>query len=194
MILSFLYNTPEFFAYYLESYEIDGYAYFHATHTGLRSTWLYYVYDEYVYGVVVTSIPFLILLYVTVNILVVLHKRKNIRRSLHSSHTNNNNISTILITIVIIFMICQFPYLLSLIVRRIPSVDSSCGSFMYYLHSLPHVGCLLNSSVNGLIYFSLNKHFQSALYSHCHLCRNDRHMMVEMGRVEQNLERVNSDV
>ena len=183
VILSFLYSTPEFFTYYLEPYEIDGHAYFHVTHTGLHNMWLYYIYDVYVYAVVVTSIPFLILVFVTVNILIVLGKRRNIRRSMQSSYTSQNNVSTILTCILITFILCQFPYLLNQIVRRIPSVDTSCGCFMFYFDSLPGVSYLLNSSVNGFIYFGLNKHFRSALLSHCLNRRNNIHVVMEMKRV-----------
>ena len=71
VILSFLYSIPEFiFAYYLESYETDGHLYFHVTHTDLHNIWFYDIYDVYVYAVVVSGIPFLILLFVTVNILI----------------------------------------------------------------------------------------------------------------------------
>ena len=185
VVLSFLYSSPEFFAYYLEPYEIDGHVYFHVTHTGLLNIWLYYIYDVYVYAVVVSGIPFLILLFVTVKILIVLGKRGNIRRSMQSSYTSQNNISTILICILIVFIICHFPEIVNGISRRLPSVDSSCGSLMHYFYSLQGVGFLLNSSINGFIYFGLNKHFRSALLSHCYFGRHDRRTVIEMGRVRR---------
>ena len=183
IIIGFLYSIPEFFAYYLESYVIDGRVYFHVTHTGLHNMLLYYIYDVYVYAVVITGLPFLTLVFVTVNILIVLGKQKNLRRSMQSSYTSQNNVSTIFACILATFILCQFPYLLSQIVRRIPQVDFSCGSFMFYFDSMPRVSCLLNFSINGFIYFGLNKHFRSALLSHCLICRNDIRVIMEMERV-----------
>ena len=104
---------------------------------------------------------------------------------MQSSYTSQNNISTILICILITFIICHFPEIVNGIARRLPSVDYSCGAFMRYLYSLQGVGYLLNSSINGLIYFGLNNHFRSALLSHCYFGRNDRRTVIEMGRLTE---------
>ena len=184
VLLSILYSFPVFIDHYLESYEKDGQVYIWAGLTDLLSRQFYDVYYDYVLGTFVTCLPFIILCFVTVKILVELKKREKKKSSMQTSSTPQTSITAVLITILITFIICQIPFCLCMaILLKMPSLDHRCGSFMFYSFSFIWVGLLLNSTANGYIYFFMNKSCRDALFSRCECKRNDGPEMIEMATI-----------
>ena len=166
MVLNVLYVMPYLFMFFLQPYEADGHTYFRKMFTDFISVRFYEVYLHYIYATIVVCMPFLVLLFVTVSILVKLRKRKQKRKNMQNSDTQQNNTTVILLTILIAFMICQFPDLICIcILWKKPHSYYICGGLIFYLLPLARMGLLLNSSVNGFIYITLNKTFRG-----CALC------------------------
>ena len=198
--LSLLYNIPYFCEYYIDykytaahyiyyehlSYYSDGYVdgrvgFYALRRTSLVSKELLDIYSR-LHAVVIVSLPCLIQLFVTVNILVKLRRLQQKRRGMQTSQTSQNSITVMLVTILITFIICQLPYFvwsgfgdeilnpdLDPFLNRLADEKKiqGCGTFMFYIRRLVDAGLLLNSSANGFIYFFLNKTFREALFSRC---------------------------
>ena len=228
VILSFLYNIPYFCEYYLDyRYTDDRYIqedsyflkyfngsdcsypghYFNGSRgffvhlpTGLVSKELLNIYPR-THAAVVVSLPCLVLSFVTISILVKLRKRNKKKSSMQTSQTSTNSITLMLVTILITFIICQFPYFVwygfggengnpdldslfdAIFLRNDKKKLKGCGSFMYYIRLLVDAGLLLNSSTNGFIYFLMNKTFREVLLSRCPCERDNGIERIEMGPV-----------
>ena len=190
VILSILYNFPTFIWFYLESYEKDGQVYIRHKETDLLSHQFHDVYYNFVDGAFVTCLPFIILCFVTVKILVKLSKRQKKKSSMQTSSTSQTSVTAVLITILITFAICQIPFFLHVaILQNIPSLEYRCGSFMFYFHEFGLVGVLLNSSANGYIYFFMNKSFRDALFTRCECKRNDGPETIEVAAMGSGISR-----
>ena len=183
IILSFLFNIPHVFEYYLHEKKgsfshknKDGYwLYYIANYTGFSHTDLMSeeklndIHYSRIHPVVVVCIPCLILSFVTISILAELRKRAKKKKNMQTSQTSQTSITVMLVTILITFVICQLPYFVWYGFGgkiQNPDLDSSlryldeakktkgCGSFMFYLQQLVDAGLLLNSFANGFIYIS----------------------------------------
>ena len=199
VILSFLYNIPHFCEYYL--FYFKGYGTVDETYYHMRTHFLsdrfYDVYATYVHPAVVVCIPFLILSFVTVSILVKLKKRDKKKRNMQTSQVSQASITVMLVSILITFIICQLPYFVwfgfgafdedykdydYMDYGGFYKTKYDC-SFMTIMRYLVDLGLLLNSSANGFIYFFLNKSFRDALSSRCHCGKNPGPEEIEMERV-----------
>jgi hypothetical protein len=79
---------------------------------------------------------------------------------------NENNITLVMIMVVVIFMLCQAP---ARIVQCVWGYKyNHCMEFIYYLIHISNTLEVLNSSVNFLIYCIFHKRFRDILYaSYC---------------------------
>ena len=188
--LSFLYNSIAFIEYQLELYEEDGQIYIRYRKTGLLSNQFYYIYYSYVTGALVICLPLIILCFVTVSILAELQTRQKKKSNMQTSSASQTSITVVLISILVIFIICQIPYFLYWsISTNSPSLTHLYGSFRFYLYHVVNVGLLLNSSVNGFIYFFLNKSFRDAFCSRCQCKWNNGTESIDMGPVSIRMSR-----
>ena len=165
VILCVLYNVPRFL---LEECKQDSAGYWWRYYGRYQLPTLYlWLYQSWINAALVFFLPILILSVVTVNILIVLWKRKMARSNMQSSHgpSHHDNISVILSTIVILMILCQVPFCGLQITLWI---DVEAYSYIYdYANPIVHLLVCVNSATNGFIYFIMNKQFRQALVSHC---------------------------
>ena len=96
----------------------------------------------------------IIILIVTVKIIVVLRRTQN---NMQNSDTLNIKINTVLITILLTFIICQFPLLINRILASIIQTES--GSLYFYFSGLVSVLLVLNFAARPFVYLVLRNHF-----------------------------------
>ena len=175
-------NTPYFFVRNLSHNKINQKAYFDTELKSLgKSSWFWLVYDNILYPAVTVWLPVIILLIVIVTMKVVLRKRQRESRHTESSHTPESNINTVVISVLVTFLISQFPRLIYSVMYFMYDHASyrspECGSVLFYTHGIDYVFVALNSAANPFIYIVLRNHFTWLLR---HPLRNERAESVEM--------------
>lgn len=128
------------------------------------------VYTNALYTICVLVLPLIILIGVNFKIIRVIRKAKQLRENMiyKSSRTNSeeNNITHVMVIIVVVFLVCHTPDRVLQIIRvAIPSLKLQCGSLKYYLYDAVNVLIIINSSCNFVIYYLLRKRFRKILMS-----------------------------
>ena len=171
-------NIPYFFVHNLSQYETNS---FIPEHTSFgTNNWFWLVYDI-LYRAFIVCIPVIILLIVIVNMIVVLRQKQQQSRNNDSLNTLENNINTVLITILITFLICQLPRVVNSILYFTYDPSSlaalECGSVEFYLQGIENVFVTLNSAANPVIYLVLRNRFTCFVR---HSLSNKRAESIEM--------------
>ena len=130
------------------------------------------VYDKIMYIALTVCLPVIILI-VTVKVIVVLRRNQN---NMQNSNTLNIKINTVLITILLTFIICQFPLLVNRILASI--IKPECGSLYFYFSGLASALLVLNFAAHPFVYLLLRNHFARPLR---HTLRKERAGTIEMG-------------
>ena len=77
---------------------------------------------------------------------------------------HDNNVTLVLIVVVIVFSVCQFPALVTqLSWNFLPNTARLCGGFQFYFSRVSNALVVTNSAVNFVIYLRFNKRFRSIL-------------------------------
>ena len=187
LILSILYNIPHFLATYIHTHQDEnGRVYTVPQYTEIGYSKVYtFGYKIISYSILILCLPLTILIFITIRILIELRENARVRRTLQSSQQENsqNNITAILVTIVIILIICQLPSVINQILwKALDRKSRQCGGFQFYFRRISNLFVTVNSAANFFIYFSLNKRFRYALFTHT--CRTrSRSNATEMTRV-----------
>ena len=186
--MAVLFNIPHCCEWYLVQGERNGQVNFDMNLTSLGKSDKYeLVYYTIIYSTFVVALPLIVIIIVTVRILMALKKRQSKKRNMQTTTTSSQgNINAVLITVIIIFLICQTPYLATMI-RVVYGSCSLCDScYMFFWTS--YVFIALNSAANPFIYFIVNKQFRSLLKTHCQCTRNDGIETIEMGTMDTHAQ------
>ena len=166
IIIAVLCNIPRFFVIYLEQYTENGLVYYKYIFTSMsKSKWYGSVYVNIMISTLSISVPTILLLILTTKMLVKLRKQQKKRRNMQPGHATSDNVNAILISILVTFIVCQFPRLVYMVAHRY--MEYSCGSFLFYFGTIGFVFGAVNSAANPFLYFMINKQFRSAFVSHC---------------------------
>ena len=156
--MALLCNIPYFFVRNLSPLHYNK-VYFYYVDTNLgKSDVFKLVYYNILYPAYTVCLPVIIVLIVIVKTIVVLRKNRNVQ----DSSKLQNNIDTILITVLLAFIISQFLLLVASILRIICSDRSSsyeCDRVAFYFSGIVFVLVALNSAVKPFIYMVLKNHF-----------------------------------
>ena len=164
-MFSIAYNLPRFFE--LAVYKDGNSTLWKRTEMG--SNHLYQlVYSDALYYLFSFILPLLILTVVNTRVIVVYNATRQRRQRMTSSvrrHTDNeNNITLVMIMVVLIFMICQAP---ARVVQLVWGYKyAHCDDFRFYLIHVSNTLEVLNSSVNFLIYCMFHKRFRDIMMRH----------------------------
>ena len=121
------------------------------------------------YIVLVNALPLLISGVFTILILRLLNKAKSARKNMtnDSSFGKEREITVVLLTVVILFIICQIPNTLVRVYLAFrPNTKVICGSAIFYLYTMAVIFISLNSSINIFIY-ARSQEFRNTLKSMC---------------------------
>ncbi len=163
---SILYNIPRFFELSIirkingNSTEID----WQRTYMGSNEIYER-VYIDALYYMFSFVLPLLILAYVNTRVTIAYHASRQRKRRMTSRRADNeNNITLVMIIVVLIFMLCQAP---ARIVQLVWSYQfTHCSQYQYFLIHISNTLEVLNSSVNFLIYFLFRKRFRDIIWDH----------------------------
>jgi len=138
-----------------------------AVHTDLAENAYYrIVYSNVMYTVFVCVLPLLILTALNVRLITALNVRNRKRNEMSQSvrQKQDNNVTFVLIVVVIVFSVCQFPALLTQIFWTVLSdAARSCGGFQFYFSRISNLLVTANSALNFIIHFSFNQRFRAVL-------------------------------
>ena len=163
------------------------------THVGLRYLDHHrlitpvYEYKELVFIIdksVMLNAPLIILTFATVKLIRAVREREKIRRGInHDKTPRDNSIIAILVAILVTFLVCHLPAAINGICVILQS--KAIATCPWTQGSVPGILLIVNSTVNGFVYFFGNKDFRRALVGHCRCKRNtqDQIQNVEMGRM-----------
>ena len=177
LLIASLYCIPYFF--YKDLVQNDKYCqtYFSYNVASWGRSDKFRVYDRIIVPVLSVCIPFIILLTVTTLILVKLRKRSKKKSNMQSAPASKGNVNAILISILVTFIITQFPRLVYNILQHV--LTGGCGGFMDYFHRIQLVCAAVNSAANPFIHFFMNQEFCSSLGPCCRRVRNNSSYEIE---------------
>ena len=133
-------------------------------YTRLWSAYGYYlIYHIVLCGIFIIILPTSILAMLNMCLVKALKTRR--RMTMHNLHTQNESSMTIvLLIIVLVSIVCQFPALVTLVAWIVTSKDVfSCGGDLFYVMPVTNMLIVLNSSVNFIIYVICNKRFRGVM-------------------------------
>ena len=141
--------------------------------TPLRSNANYQLYYSIVADNALTAIgPLIVTFTFTIRIIVTLLKAKNARKDMtatSSTSTNNSSsseaaVSKALLTIAIIFIICQIPNaVLRLLIAFNTGAELGCGKFLFFFNPLCIMLLDVNSAINIFVYAKISAEFRAQL-------------------------------
>lgn len=123
------------------------------------------IYGNIFYLIFMLSLPLLTLTVLNIRLMRALKELSRKRAEMQSARQQqDNNVTFVLIVVIIVFTICQSPALATQILWNILS-DSArdCGGFQYYFSRISNLLVIVNSSVNFVIYYSFNTRFRQVL-------------------------------
>ena len=165
LISAVLYNIPaftenriEYVPFYDKTYKP------YVVHTKLGSEILYYIiYDSALYFTFIVALSIFTLTYVNIRLIQVL-KAKRLERKVSQRQQNDNSVTVVLISVIVVLIICQFPAFVGKALLVVASKNAqSCGGYDFYLRPVANTLVVLNSAVNVVIYVLVNKRFRHVL-------------------------------
>ncbi|ESO81957.1 hypothetical protein LOTGIDRAFT_66365, partial [Lottia gigantea] len=164
LIMSILYNIPRCF-----EYEATPHIFKHnktcifVSNTDFGNNEYYrHVYLIYFQLIFMFLIPFAILLVLNMALIkAVKRSRQNIRRISSSSRTNDNNLTVMLISVIFVFLFCQFPTIVDNIIRALASKETSRSVYRQKFYVICTFMVEINSAVNFILYCVFGKRFRS---------------------------------
>ena len=162
-VFSIVYNIPRFFE--LEVVKNDSpRPVWNRTELG-RNELYKTVYTDVMYYIFSFVLPLLILAFVNTRVIIAyqaMQARKH--RMLSRRSDRENNITLVMIMVVVIFMLCQAP---ARIVQLVWNYSfTHCKQFVYYLIHISNTLEVLNSSLNFIIYYTFHTRFREIFLTH----------------------------
>ncbi|ELU05708.1 hypothetical protein CAPTEDRAFT_189557 [Capitella teleta] len=126
-------------------------------------TFFNYFYEFALYYVVIFVIPFTLLVFMTIRLMLALSVSRQRREQMTRNKQDESDMSVTLIVIVIMFMICQVLNPLRRIITFIRKDTTKCGDFIYYFETISSVAILINSCANFVVYCVFSRRFRKVL-------------------------------
>ncbi len=123
------------------------------------------IYTNALYTVLCVVLPLIVLIILNTSLITEIKKIKIRRASLasRSSRYGEDNITIIMVTIIILVLVCHVPDRLLQIVTAIYYYQAKCGKVMFYMYALTNLLVILNSSTNFIIYYVFRASFRVIL-------------------------------
>ena len=191
-ISGILFNIPAFFEFDIEITTDGNVTYANLILSSLFVNEIYNIaFATTTYMIVMNFTPLLITTILTCKIIQLLVKAKAARACMVTSTRNDKEIgiSVALVSVVIMFIICQAPTILSRIMLAIdPEGSTACGGKYFHLEDIAIFTITFNSSINIFIYGSCSSQFREelpkCLTKLCCCCKSVKY---SQGNAVQNL-------
>ena len=176
IILSFLYNLPRYFENILSVTYTNGTRSLHLSQTVLGESRIYQlVYFDILYYIFSFVLPLLLLIGLNTRLIVAYRALQAKRAKMNLRQESDNNITLVMIIIILSFIVCQAPARIVQVVWGYTS--PGCPSYQYYVIQIATVLEVLNSSNNFFIYTAFRKQFRAAMldtFCPCSHCTRNR--------------------
>ena len=168
-----VYNIPHFFEFRLGVHNVTIVDHNNMTqwpeepaNVGIASIYLYNIlYKNVCYVLFVFLLPLAIIIYFNVHLMRVLKVAQSDRSTMASqSSSDENNITLVMIVIIIAFVVCQIPATINRILYYIIDHEKLLTCTPYHVYfQMSNLLLLVNSSINVFIYCLFRKQFQHKL-------------------------------
>ncbi len=165
------YNIPRFFEYkyvYINVTSTENITEVQEQNIGLQSKVIYNIlYENVSYCLFVFLIPLIVLVVLNVHLVRELKAAQKSREALTSrTSTEENNITLVMVVIILVFIVCQTPSALNQILYYIveDKQKQTCSHYMKYYH-ICNLLIIMNSSMNFVIYCVFRRQFQQDLWA-----------------------------
>ncbi|ELT89532.1 hypothetical protein CAPTEDRAFT_203648 [Capitella teleta] len=170
VLSSVFFNMPRFFQTKIVTNPVTGYTELIATDIGPESKFDE-IYTNALYTMLVLVLPFLLLL--VLNICLILALRASRKRMLSNSvnrvEANENNITLVMVIIIVVFLSCLLPDRLIPVFIR---VFDPLGCFLQVFMCICNLLFVVNSSVNFIIYYLFQRRFRNILLTRICGCQH----------------------
>ena len=134
----------------------------------LHNKWYYYIYFTGCYCIFGSLIPFIMLLFFCVRIITLRAARKQpIDR--HGDRLQNTKVTTMVLTLLAVFLVCDIIWWINNFVFMLSPHPFFYTMWFHYTVFVSDIVVVLNSSVNGFIYFV---HIRECRRTLCRRCYN----------------------
>lgn len=123
------------------------------------------VYNNASYTLFLFILPLASLTFLNFKLVVAFNDAKRKRHRMQTARQrHDNNVTLVLIIVLIVFIVCQFPAFMTQIFWTIlPEQARLCGGFQFYFSRISNTLVTCNSSVNFFIYLAFNSRFRKVL-------------------------------
>ncbi|KAK2187365.1 hypothetical protein NP493_168g03009 [Ridgeia piscesae] len=161
------FNLPRFFEYRIVTSDVDN-GTFVEERTAFGLTYSYkVVYKAMLVNIVLILLPLLTLMLLTCNILKRL--RDNAKRLRNSVSRGSQEVTFVLVTVIVVAILCQTPLCAFHFVRYAHSY--ACGDTVFYLDNISKLLVNINATLNFIIYCLLSPRFRASLCASLCCCR-----------------------
>src|SRR6218665_1965562 len=192
LLVAVLYNIPKFVEARLDFSADDRGARAVPQCRAIVNNKLYFIiYGNFMYTLFLMALPLLCLTLLTIRLIRALAQLKEKRaQMLNLRQQQDNNITFVLIIVVIVFTVCQTPALANQILwSALDRPSRACGGFQFYFSRIRNLLVILNSAVNFFIYFIFNTRFRQILmHMVCRTMALQRLRMMRSTAVDQFAE------
>ena len=166
VIFAVLYNAPRLFERRINHHVTENSTLWSWTMTSLGNDRLYgRIYGDIAYYVFSFALPLFILGIINTRIIIAYRATRKRKLSITSRRSTENNVTLVMIIVILIFMVCLAPARLVQLAWNYEY--DHCSELRYYLIHLTNSLEMLNSSVNFVIYVIYHRRFRQLF---CDLC------------------------
>lgn len=193
VVLSVVYNIPKFFEVkILEGFDEDYGSFFKVSASSLRINELYKeIYIHWLYCIFMNLIPLSSITFFNLMIYRQVRIVNRLRLKLTSKEMKDIKLTTMLFCVVIVFLTCSFPAVLTNILETFHNIHSDL------LTRISNFFVILNSSVNFVIYVVLVKKFRlifiQQLKSLLNIRGRTEKKLAEQSKITRKMSNVSSD-
>ena len=168
LLFCVLYNVPKFWEAKMVEKTHNGTVFYcpDMRYEIIRHPQLYQIlYRNVMYMIFLLALPLLILTVLNTRLISALKALRRKRAEMQSlRQQQDNNVTFVLVVVIIVFTVCQTPALLNQIFwNALSDSQRNCGGFQFYFSRISNTLVILNSSVNFVIYFLFNTRFKQVL-------------------------------
>ncbi len=166
ILFTILYNIPRFAEARLVTDIVNNQTTVRPEYTALGDAkWYWIIYGNIFYLVFLLILPLLILTILNVRLINALNELKRKRKEMQTARQQqDNNVTFVLIIVVLVFTVCQAPALVNQILwNALTDEARACKGFQFYFQRISNLLVTVNSAANFLIYFLFNTRFRQVL-------------------------------
>ena len=187
LVCAVIYNVPKF-AEGCILYAEDGSPMPQYTALGANK-YYHIIYQTICYIAFMLVVPLSTLTILNIRLISSLKEIRKRRAEMNMRQQQDNNVTFVLIIVVLVFTICQAPALATQIFWTVlPDSARACGGFQYYWSRISNAMVILNSSINFLIYFLFNQRFRQVLLENMCRCK-----VVDRGPAYSNMNQAKNN-